>query len=308
MSISQSRMETEESTLYTQMVMSDEEHDQFRQKMIDRLAKADLKEESYERLIELDRDDILSQKVEKEELIKLMIVITRADFLFHYNLGEEEYECLDKLYGIKERKAALFYNEEESKSSMNSLGRSEANKVRDSQIDKVGRILQNDTGRRRSLSPVERSFPEPIKETVRRVAYPISNLEENQELERIPEENLSKQDDDQPPLRRFDSVHPRPTLPSPSPSSHFIVRMDPNLSSRPGPSPRLESRYNYTEFTIPLSDPYSKVHTNPFPRPQIVPNSAIFVQGPGRNFVGDDRIGYRLWDGSKAGISAKKLN
>ena len=65
-----------------------DEHDSYRQKMLQRLQVVGLTEEEFENFIRRDAHDLFSN-VESDKLQKLATVIDKKDFINNYSLTED---------------------------------------------------------------------------------------------------------------------------------------------------------------------------------------------------------------------------
>ena len=74
--------------------------------MIQRLNSVKLSEDDFEEFIKYTTDSLM-ECVSSENLKKLLIVISKEDFLLNFEMAKNEYKWLEKAFDIKKEKAKL---------------------------------------------------------------------------------------------------------------------------------------------------------------------------------------------------------
>ena len=74
--------------------------------MIQRLNSVNLSEDDFEEFIKYTTDSLM-EFVSSENLKKLLIVISKEDFLLNFEMEEKEYKWLEKAFDIRKEKAKL---------------------------------------------------------------------------------------------------------------------------------------------------------------------------------------------------------
>ena len=80
--------------------------DNYRTIMIQRLNSVNLSEDDFEEFIKYTTDSLM-EFVSSENLKKLLIVISKEDFLLNFEMEEKEYKWLEKAFDIRKEKAKL---------------------------------------------------------------------------------------------------------------------------------------------------------------------------------------------------------